>query len=83
MSIQNNGDDFSNQDIRGADFSKKLNRINNNFQHSKAGIKPIFYYSLITLFCLLSILISVAVAIAILPVLAGITPYWIPSLIGL
>ena len=47
MSIQNNGDDFSNQDIRGADFSKKLNRINNNFQHSKAGIKPIFYYSLI------------------------------------
>ncbi|MBE9218546.1 pentapeptide repeat-containing protein [Dolichospermum flos-aquae] len=83
MSIQNNGDDFSNQDIRGADFSKKLNRINNNFQHSKAGIKPIFHYSLITLFCLLSILISVAVAIAILPVLARITPYWIPSLIGL
>jgi uncharacterized protein YjbI with pentapeptide repeats len=83
MSIQDNGDDFSNQDIRGANFSNKLNRINNNFQHSKAGIKPIFHYGLITLFCLLSILISVAVAIAILPVLGRITPYWIPSLIGL
>lgn len=69
-------------DIRGRDFSNK-NCINHNFQHSKAGIKSIFYYGLVVLFCLISILISIATAIAIFPVLAGITPYWIPSLVGL
>jgi uncharacterized protein YjbI with pentapeptide repeats len=84
MSIhQDDGNDFSDRDIRGRDFSQDVYCINSKFQHSKAGIKPIFYYSLVMLFCLLSILISVAIAIAILPILAGITPYWIPSLIGL
>jgi uncharacterized protein YjbI with pentapeptide repeats len=83
MSIQQ-GDhyNFSGKDIRGHNFSKK-DCINHKFQHSKAGIKPIFYYSLVIVFCLLSISISVAIAIAIMPVLAGITPYLIPSLIGL
>lgn len=72
MSIQDNGEDFSNQDIRGKDFSKKHERNNNKFQYSKAGIKSIYNYSLIILFCLLSILISVALAISLLPLLSGL-----------
>jgi len=83
MITQDNDEDFSNRDLRGYDFSKKNNRINNKFKYSKCGIKPIFNYGLITLFCLLSILISLVVAIAILPVLAGVTFYWIRCLIGL
>ena len=79
---QGDHDDFSGKDIRGHNFSKK-DCINQKFDHSTAGIKPIVYCGLVILFCLLSILIAVATAIAIMPVLAGITPYLIPSLIGL
>lgn len=83
MSIQqDNRYDFNDKDIRGSDFSRK-DCVNHKFQQSKAGIKPIFRYALVSLFCLLSILISVAIAIAILPTLASITPDRIRSLIGL
>ncbi len=82
MSHQDQGENFDNKDIRGLNFREK-DCTNNKFKHSKAGIKPVFHYGLITLFCLLSILISVATAIASLPVLASVTPFWIPSLINL
>lgn len=82
MSYQDQGENFDSKDIRGLNFREK-DCTNNKFKHSKAGIKPVFYYGLITLFCLLSILISVATAIATLPVLASVTPDWIPSLINL
>jgi uncharacterized protein YjbI with pentapeptide repeats len=69
---------FDNQDIRGHDFSQQLDRSNNRFQDSKAGIEPIWYYGLIVLFCLLSILISVAIATGLMPVLGGLEGRWIP-----
>lgn len=83
MSIQQDDhDNFSDKDIRGRNFSKK-DCVNRKFEYSKAGIQPIFYYSLVILFGLLSVLISVAVSIVIMPMLAGITPHLIPSLVGL
>ena len=77
---QDDRHDFRAKDIRGHNFRTE-DCINQKFNHSKAGIKPIFNCSLVILFCLLSILISVATAIAILPGVAGIT--LIPGLISL
>lgn len=82
MKIQNNDEDFSNKDIRGEDFSKKEDYKNKKFRYSKAGIKSIYRYSLIILFCLLSILISVALAISLLPLIGGFQGNWIPIVIA-
>jgi hypothetical protein len=82
MNIQENDEDFSNQDIRGEDFSKKRDRRNNKFQYSKAGIRSIYRCSLIFLFFLLSILISVALEESLLPLIGGFQGNWIPILIA-
>ena len=82
INIQDDRMNFSNQDIRGHNFSQKPDRSNNRFQDSKAGIKPIWYYSLIISFCLLSVLISVAIATGLMPVLSGLEGRWIPIIIS-
>ena len=63
---------FSSTNIRGTNFSNKPDLSNNEFQYSKAGIKLFLKYSLILLFCLLSILISLALAISLQPVIGGL-----------
>ncbi|OKH31372.1 hypothetical protein NIES2119_28985 [[Phormidium ambiguum] IAM M-71] len=82
MSIQDNNANFSDQDIRGKDFSKKCDQNNNKFLHSKAGIKSIYNYSFTILFSLLGILISVALATSLLPTLANLKGNLIPILIA-
>ena len=82
MNIQKNDDNFSNKDIRGKNFIHKKDYKNKKFQDSKAGIKPIYRYSLIILFCLLSILISVALAISLVPLIGDFHGNWIPIVIA-
>ncbi len=73
---------FSSTNIRGTNFSNKPDLSNNEFQYSKAGIKLFLKYSLILLFCLLSILISLALAISLQPVISGLQGKWISFLIA-
>src|ERR1700752_515562 len=82
MNIHDNDEDFSNKDIRGKKFSEEYDGKNKKFRYSKCGIKSIYRYSLIILFCLLSTLISVALAIALLPLIGGFKGQLVPIVIA-
>ena len=72
---------FSSKNIQGKKFSDKHDLTNNKFQYYQAGIKLFLKYSLIILFCLLSIFISLALVISQGPVIGGLEGKWISFLI--
>jgi uncharacterized protein YjbI with pentapeptide repeats len=80
--MTNQDNNYSIKNIRGKIFSKKHDLSNNKFQSSQAGIKLFFKYSFILLFCLLSTLISLAIAISLGPLIATLEGEWISLLIA-
>ncbi len=80
MTSQDNNN-FNSKNIQGKIFSNKHNLSNNKFQASQAGIKLFLKYSLILLFYLLSIFISLALAISQGPLIGSSIGNWISFLI--